>query len=59
VRATGKLYCHPAAHDGAAKLLIATPQGRCPPPYRIRVGGADLWYQIRLGDTTVEQSLAP
>jgi hypothetical protein len=29
------------------------------PPYPIRVGGADIWYQMRLGDTTVEQSLAP
>ena len=28
------------------------------PPYPIRVGGPDLWYQMRLGDTTVEQSLA-
>ncbi len=26
-------------------------------PYPLRVGGPDLWYQIALVDTTVEQSL--
>jgi hypothetical protein len=29
------------------------------PSYPLRVGGPDLWYQMRLEDTTVGLSLAP
>jgi hypothetical protein len=38
---------HPAALHGATKLLMPTPRGRRPPPYPIRAGGPDLWYQMR------------
>ncbi len=42
-----KISLHPAAPHGATKLLMPTPRGRRPPPYPIRVGGPDLWYQMR------------
>jgi hypothetical protein len=38
------------------KLLCPSHKGTCS-PHPIRVRGPDLWYQIALVDTTVEQSL--
>ena len=44
------------SHAEATKLLCPHHKGvGAPPP--IRVGGPDLWYQMALVDTTVEQSL--
>ncbi len=41
-----QLLCPHRDHEGAGS------------PHPIRVGGPDLWYQMALADTTVEQSLA-
>ncbi len=47
---------HPATPRGGDQAVLPTPRGRRL-LHPIRVGGPDLWYQMALGDTTVEQSL--
>ncbi len=49
---------HPAArpHTEMTKLLSPHHEG-AGAPHPIRAGGPDLWYQMVLVDTTVEQSL--
>jgi hypothetical protein len=49
-------YCTQPPHVEVTKLLCPHHEG-AGAPYPIRAGGADLWYQMVLVDTTVEQSL--
>ena len=56
MEASPKFYCTQPPHAKVTKLL-------CPhhedagSPHPVRVGGPDLWYQMALMDTTVEQGL--
>ena len=49
-------YCTQPPHAEVTKLLCPHHEG-AGSPHPIRMGGPDLWYQIALVDTTVEQSL--
>ena len=51
-----KFYCTQPPHMEMTKLLCPHREG-AGSPHPIRVGGPDLWYQMALVDTTVEQSL--
>jgi hypothetical protein len=52
------LHCTQPPHAEATKLLCPHHRDEGPgSPHPIRVGGPDLWYQMALVDTTVEQSL--
>ena len=49
-------YCTQPPHAEVTKLLCRHHEG-AGSPHPIRMEGPDLWYQIALVDTTVEQSL--
>ncbi len=50
------IYCTQPPHAEVTKLLCPHHEG-AGSPHPIRVEGPDLWYQIALVDTMVEQSL--
>jgi hypothetical protein len=50
------IYCTQPPHVEVTKLFCPHHKG-AGSPHPIRGGGADLWYQMALVDTTVEQSL--
>ena len=50
------IYCTQPPHEEVTKLLCPHHEG-AGSPHPIRMKGPDLWYQIALVDTTVEQSL--
>jgi hypothetical protein len=54
--ATCILYCTQPTPREVTKLLCPHHEG-AGAPHPIRAGGPDLWYQMALVDTTVEQSL--
>jgi hypothetical protein len=54
-RAVTTIYCTQPPHEGETKLFCPQHKG-AGSPHPIRVGGPDLWYQMALVDTTVEQS---
>ncbi len=51
-----RFYCTQPPHPEVTKLVCPHHEG-AGSPHPIRVEGSDLWYQIALVDTTVEQSL--
>ena len=56
LRLRARFYCTQPPHMEMTKLLCPHHEG-AGSPHPIRVGGPDLWYQMALVDTTVEQSL--
>jgi hypothetical protein len=50
------IYCTQPPPAEVTKLLCPHHEG-AGSPHPIRVGGPDLWYQMALVDTTVDQSL--
>ncbi len=50
------IYCTQPPHAEVTKLLCPHHEG-AGSPHPIRVGGPDLWYQMALVDTKVEQNL--
>ncbi len=51
-----RIYCTQPPHAELTKLLCPHYEG-AGSPHPVRAGGPDLWYQMALVDTTVEQSL--